>query len=164
MKSISRFGVIAALAIGMAPASVFAGNVTVGRFYTELARAKRLPSADAAAAEANLRGAGFKLPSLALDNRLTEGDMVSISSLVGVLVTTHRPAQPIDESLLNTYMAVFGNQLRHDGQAKGNPYSLYSGGNGQGGNNQGGNNQGGNNQGGNNDNQGGGNEHSRSRP
>ena len=43
---------------------------------------------DVASAEASLRGAGVNLPKLALDKSLTEGDMTSISSALGVAVTT----------------------------------------------------------------------------
>jgi hypothetical protein len=102
---------IALLAVGAAVAPAFAGNVTVGRFYTQLAQAKHLVSVDAASAEANLRGAGFNLPRLALDKGLTEGDMTAISTTLGLAVTTERPTQLITESQLNTFMASFGNQL-----------------------------------------------------
>jgi hypothetical protein len=102
---------IALLAVGTVVAPAFAGNVTVGHFYTQLAQAKHLVSVDAASAEANLRGAGFNLPRLALDKSLTEGDMTSISTSLGLAVTTERPTQLISESQLNTFMASFGNQL-----------------------------------------------------
>ena len=101
-------GMIAVLAVGTVMAPAFAGNVTVGHFYTELAQAKHLVSADAASAEANLRGAGFNLPKLALGKGLTEGDMTSISSALGVAVTTERPSQLISETQLNTFMSSFG--------------------------------------------------------
>jgi len=102
---------IAVLAVGAVVAPAFAGNVSVGRFYTEVAQAKRLAAGDAASAEATLRGAGFNLPNLALDKNLTEGDMTSISSALGLTVTTDRPSQLISEAQLNTFMASFGSQL-----------------------------------------------------
>jgi hypothetical protein len=102
---------IAVLAVGTVVAPAFAGNVSVGRFYTELAQAKHLVSVDAASAEANLRGAGFNLPRLALDKSLTEGDMASISGALGLAVTTVRPSQLISESQMNTFMSSFGSQL-----------------------------------------------------
>jgi hypothetical protein len=111
MRKVNRLGMIALLAVGAVVAPAFAGNVTVGRFYTQLAQAKHLVSVDAASAEANLRGAGFNLPRLALDKSLTEGDMTSISTSLGLAVTTERPTQLISESQLNTFMASFGNQL-----------------------------------------------------
>jgi len=111
MRRVNRFGMIAVLAVGTVMAPAFAGNVSVGRFYTELAQAKHLVSVDAASAEANLRGAGFNLPKLSLDKSLTEGDMTSISSALGLTVTTQKPSQLISESQMNTFMASFGSQL-----------------------------------------------------
>jgi len=111
MRRVNRFGMIAVLAVGTVVAPAFAGNVSVGRFYTELAQAKHLVSVDAASAEANLRGAGFSLPKLELSKSLTEGDMTSISSALGLVVTTERPSQLISESQLSTFMSSFGSQL-----------------------------------------------------
>ena len=111
MRRVNRFGMIAVLAVGTVVAPAFAGNVTVGRFYTELAQAKHLVAVDVASAEASLRGTGLNLPKLALDKSLTEGDMASISNALGVAVTTERPSQLITESQLNTFMASFGSQL-----------------------------------------------------
>src|SRR5882672_9558935 len=95
MRRVNRFGMIAVLAVATVVAPAFAGNVTVGRFYTELAQAKHLVSVDAASAEANLRGAGFNLPKLELNKGLTEGDMTSISNALGLVVTTEKPSQLI---------------------------------------------------------------------
>ena len=111
MRRVNRFGMIAVLAVGTVVAPAFAGNVTVGRFYTELAQAKNLVAVDVASAEASLRGAGINLPKLALDKSLTEGDMTAISNALGVAVTTERPSQLISESQLNTFMSSFGSQL-----------------------------------------------------
>jgi len=121
MRKVNRFGLFAVLAVGVMSVPVFAGDVTVGRFYMELAQAKHLASVDAASAQTSLRGVGFALPTLALDRRLTEGDMTSISNVLGLAVTTQRPSQPITEAQLNTFMAAFGSQLgastgRADGQ------------------------------------------------
>jgi len=125
MKKVNRFGVITVLAVATAFAPAFAANVTVGKFYTELAQANHLVSADAASAEANLRGAGFNLPKLALGKSLTEGDMTLISNALGVAVTTERPSELISESQLNTFMASFGSQLGASKTAA-NPYEAYS--------------------------------------
>jgi hypothetical protein len=111
MRKVNRLGMIALLAVGAVVAPAFAGNVTVGRFYTQLAQAKHFVSVDAASAEASLRAAGFNLPRLALDKGLTEGDMTAISTTLGLAVTTERPTQLISEAQLNTFMASFGNQL-----------------------------------------------------
>jgi uncharacterized membrane protein (DUF441 family) len=111
MRRVNRFGMIAVLAVGTVVAPAFAGNVTVGRFYTEIAQAKNLVAVDVVSAEASLRGAGINLPKLALDKSLTEGDMTAISNALGVAVRTERPSQPISEAQLNTFMASFGSQL-----------------------------------------------------
>jgi hypothetical protein len=111
MKRVHVVGMIAVLAAGAMSLPAIAGDVTVGRFYVELAQAKHLSSVDAAAAQASLRGAGFDVPALALDKRLTEGDMTSISNALGVSVTTEHPSQPITEVQLNTYMTSFAGQL-----------------------------------------------------
>lgn len=111
MRSVKRFGPIAVLAVAAVTMPVFAGNVTVGRFYTAVAGAKHLVCTDAASAEANIRGAGFNLPQLALDKNLTEGDMTAISRALGVAVTTHRPSQPVSASQVDTYVSVFEAQL-----------------------------------------------------
>jgi hypothetical protein len=106
------FNVVAVLAAGAVLGPAFAGNVTVGHFYSQLAQAKHLVAVDAASAEAGLRGAGINLPKLALDKSLTEGDVAAISNALGVAVTTERPSQLITEAQLNTFMASFGSQIR----------------------------------------------------
>lgn len=129
---VHRFGPIAVLAITMAAAPALSGDVTVGRFYAQLAQAKRLAAADAASAEANLRGAGFDLPRLALDKSLTEGDLTAISGALGVSVTTQRPSQTISSPQVDTYFAVFAARLRAPAPGVGNPVSTNSGGDDQG--------------------------------
>ena len=84
MTRFNRFGMIAVLAAAALALPAFAGNVTVGRFYTELAKAKHLGAVDATSAEANLRAAGFHLPSINLDKTLTEADVAAISTSLGV--------------------------------------------------------------------------------
>ena len=119
MKRVNRFGMIAVLAVGTVMAPAFAGNVTVGRFYTELAQAKHLVSVDAASSEASLRGAGYSLPKLALNKSLSEGDMTSISNVLGVAVTTQKPSALVSETQMGTYMSSFGGQLGFASATKG---------------------------------------------
>jgi hypothetical protein len=118
---------IAVLAVGTVVAPAFAANVSVGRFYTELAQAKHLVSVDAASAEANLRGAGINLPKLDLGKSLTEGDMTSISNALGLTVTTQKPSQLISESQMNTFMSSFGSQLGGSKATGINPFQLNAG-------------------------------------
>jgi hypothetical protein len=121
MRRVYRAGVIAVLTIGVAAASAFGGNVTVGRFYVELAKAKNLASADAVSAEANLRHAGYALPKLALDESLTEGDLKSISSSLGLTVKTEKPSAVVSETQLNTFMTSFSAQIAAPGIREGGP-------------------------------------------
>jgi hypothetical protein len=122
MKGFDRLGIIAVFAVCAALTPAVAGEVTVGRFYNEIAKAKHLTSGNAAAAEASLRGAGIDLPRLALGKSLTEGDLTSISNALGVAVTTQKPSQPVSEVQLNTYMATFGSRLGTPRAPGANPY------------------------------------------
>lgn len=112
MTRVNRFGIIAVLAAATVMGPVFAGNVTVGRFYSQLAQASHFVAVDAASAEAGLRGAGINLPRLALDKSLTEGDMTAISKALGVAVKTERPSRLISEAQLNNFVAIFGSRVR----------------------------------------------------
>jgi hypothetical protein len=111
MNRVVRLGMIAVVTVATVLTPALAANVTVGGFYTKLAQAKHLGSSDAASAEANLRGAGFALPKLALDKSLTEGDMTSIANSLGLALTTQRPSQPISESQVTAFITTFGSQL-----------------------------------------------------
>ena len=102
----------------------FAANVTVGRFYSELAQAKRIVAVDGPSAEAGLRIAGFNLPKLDLNKSLTEGEMTAISKALGVAVTTERPAQFVSEAQLGTYMSSFGDQIGKPAKTAVDPFSL----------------------------------------
>jgi len=123
MKPMKRMGVVAVLGIFGLVAPALAGDVTVGRFYTEIAQAKHLTYADPASAEASLRGAGFDLPSLALDKSLTEGDVASISNAIGLTVTTQRPSRVVTDSQMNMFLTSFGGQIGVSGNG---PYETYS--------------------------------------
>lgn len=111
MRRVNRLGIVVVLAVAPLSAPAFAGTVTVGGFYTELAQAQHLVSVDALSAEANLRGAGFDLPKLELDKSLTEGDVTAISRAFGVAVTTQRPSQQVRDSQMNTFMSSFRSRL-----------------------------------------------------
>jgi hypothetical protein len=111
MRRFNRFGLIAVLAVAAAAAPALAGSVTVGRFYTEIAKAKHMTAVDAASAEAGLRGAGYRLPQLDLGKELTEGDMTAISKSLGLSVTTSRPTTPVSETSMNRFMSSFSNEI-----------------------------------------------------
>jgi hypothetical protein len=111
MTRFNRFGLIAVLAVAAAAAPALAGNVTVGRFYTEIAKAKHMSAVDAASAEASLRGAGYALPQLELGKDLTESDVTAISKSLGLSVTTSRPAAPVSETQMNRFMSSFSQEI-----------------------------------------------------
>src|SRR6516162_9225277 len=111
MTRFNRFGMIAVLAAAALALPAFAGNVTVGRFYTELAKAKHLGAVDATSAEANLRAAGFHLPSINLDKTLTEADVAAISTSLGVSVSTSRPTSVVSESQMSQFVGSYGTQF-----------------------------------------------------
>ena len=127
MRRVNRFGLIAVLAVAAVAAPAFAGNVTVGRFYTEIAKAKQMTAVDASSAEAGLRAAGFRLPDLALGKNLTEGDIASISNSLGLAVTTSRPTELVSDSQMNQFISSFSSQLSvSKGGDKVNPYTTLS--------------------------------------
>ena len=128
MRKVYGVGIIGMFMLGMAVSTTFAGSVTVGRFYVELAKAKNLVSADATAAENNLRRAGVVLPALPLEKNLTEGDMQSISTALGLKVTTAQPGSVISETQMSTYLASFGGQIKVKGiKAPGSDPTVDSG-------------------------------------
>jgi hypothetical protein len=127
MRRVNRFGLIAVLTVAAVAAPAFAGNVTVGRFYTEIAKAKQMTAVDASSAEASLRAAGFRLPDLALGKSLTEGDVTSISNALGLAVTTSRPTELVSDSQMSQFMSSFGSQLSAPkGSDQLNPYVTNS--------------------------------------
>lgn len=114
----SRMNVLrtfAALLTALVLAPAFAGGVTVGRFYAELAAAKQLNHGDAASADASLHAAGFNMPVLELDKALTEGDVVSIARALGLKVTTSRPASPLTEAQMTQFVATIVAPMSRDG-------------------------------------------------
>src|SRR5215813_3611693 len=124
MRRVNRIGLIAVLAVAAVALPALAGNVTVGNFYTEIAKAKRLTAVDGASAEASLRAAGYQLPNLALGKTLTEGDVSSISGVLGLRVTTTRPTEPVSDSQLAQFVSSFSTQLGKS--AVTNPYGIES--------------------------------------
>jgi hypothetical protein len=107
-------GVMSTLAVLLSLATsvpAFAGDVTVGRLYSEIVSIKRIPASNAVTAEAELRRAGVELPTLALDKHLTEADLVAISKSLGLSVTTNRPSVPVSEGQMRTFLTGFGSQI-----------------------------------------------------
>lgn len=112
MIRIKRLGVLlVALALATVPV-LAAGNVTVGRFVQELARAKNLNATDAQSAAVSLASVGIRIPSgLDYSRILTEADVASISKTVGLKVTTSRPSAAFDEDRLDRFFTTFATEL-----------------------------------------------------
>ena len=129
MRRVNRIALTTAFAVAVATLPALADTVTVGRFYAEIAKAKRLNAVDAASAEANLRAAGYRLPNLAHGKALTEGDIASISNVLGLNVTTSRPAEVVSDAQMSQFVSSFSTQLGATALKSGdatNPYSISS--------------------------------------
>ncbi len=116
------FGSVAILAAGALLAPSFAGEITVGQFYSQLAQSKHLSAADAVSAEAGLRHAGVELPKLALGQSLTEGDLAAISKALGIAVTTQQPSKTVNEAQVTTFLSGFRSQLAGSQVGSGSPF------------------------------------------
>jgi hypothetical protein len=115
---------IIALLGALAALPALANPVTVGSFYTEIAKMKQHHPADAASAETSLRAAGYQLPTLALGKTLTEGDIASIGNALGLNVITSRPTEPVTDVQLGRFVSSFGMQM--GGSEPPSPYSTDS--------------------------------------
>ena len=115
MKTWMRFGMVSAALVGAVlvagPALAAPGQVTVGQFLVEIAKAKSLNATDGASAAAALRGAGIAVPSLDLGRALTEGDVVAIGSAAGLRVTTANPGAPFTSGQVDQFLVSFGSEL-----------------------------------------------------
>ena len=90
----------------VATAPVLAGDsgLTTGDFLHRVALARQLNAVDGADAERLLRETGVRLPTLTLNERLTEGTVVTISRSLGVQVTTSRPDAPFESSSMIAFL------------------------------------------------------------
>ena len=89
-----------------------ADETTVGRFVMELARTKQLASADVTTAVVALDGIGIRVPAETdFSKRLTERDVVRLSRLAGLNVTTTRPDNSFDGERVDLFFTTFENEL-----------------------------------------------------
>ncbi len=102
--------VLAATALAAAPPAA-ADRPTVGHFLIEIAKIKNLPATDGNSAAAVLRNAGYRLPNLALDKNLTQGDVASIAGALGMRVTTSKPDAPFTFPEVGAFLKGFGTEL-----------------------------------------------------
>lgn len=115
MKTWMRFGMVSAALVGAVlvagPALAAPGQVTVGQFLVEIAKAKSLVATDGNSAVSALRGAGVSVPAIDLGKTLTEGDVVAIGSAAGLRFTTSNPGAPFTSGQVDQFLVSFGSEL-----------------------------------------------------
>jgi hypothetical protein len=108
--------VVVALAAMLATPALAANQATVGDFIIELAKAKRLNAADSRIAVDSLSAVGVRLPAdVALNERLTEGEVARISRFAGLAVATSRPDAPFSRLQVERFFASFSGELSQTG-------------------------------------------------
>lgn len=115
MKRLSKFGVVAGVIAAFAAVSVMAAEVTVGQFVVEIAKVKNVSAGDPESAVRGLQAAGVNLSGLDLRKSLTEGDVASIASAVGIRVTTSQPAAAFSQRQVDSFVQTFGSDLNTGG-------------------------------------------------
>ena len=140
MAIIKRIGMIVASAVmclAFVTPAVAASDITVGDFVQRLAIAKGLAGTDVRVANDSLRGIGIRLPSeLQFGNRLTEGDVATISRAAGLTVKTSNPLNDFTSQQTDTFLVSFKDDLGSDGnttRSHTNPGGGSGPGNGNGG-------------------------------
>ena len=109
---------VAVLVVVGAVAPVFAGSkVTVGDLLKDIANIKRLPATDAVTAEAALRAAGYKLPTLDRSAALTEGAVAQISNSLGVRVASSNPTADFSRGQMNGYLSAMSSDISRSGDS-----------------------------------------------
>ena len=113
MRNLVRFGAVAIALALLTVVPVEAGEMTVGQFVQQLARAKNLNATDANVASDALAGVGIVLPSsLSYSNVLTEGDVASIARVAGLNVRTANPTAIFGSEKASRFFSSFSSELR----------------------------------------------------
>ena len=108
MKIWNKMGLGIAAAVVASAMPAMAADYTVGQFLVEVAKAKNISAVDPASAERGLRESGVRLPSLDLNQTLTEGAVASIATSVGVPVSTSRPDAQFGQNQVDSFFSTFG--------------------------------------------------------
>ena len=115
MKNLKSLKVVAAVliafAIFAAPALAAGQDLTVGKFLIEIAKVKQLDAVDAATARISLANAGIEIGDLDLNKKLTQGDVVVISTAAGVPVSTTTPDAEFTEDQMAVFIVTFAPEL-----------------------------------------------------
>ncbi len=118
MKNLKSLKVVAAVLIAFAmfaaPALAAGQDLTVGKFLIEIAKVKQLDAVDAATARISLANAGIEIGNLDLNKKLTQGDVVVISTAAGVPVSTTTPEAEFTSDQLAVFIVTFAPELGED--------------------------------------------------
>jgi len=113
MRNLMRLGAVAIALVMLAAVPAEAGELTVGQFVQQLARAKNLNATDASVASDALAGVGIILPSnLSYSKVLTEGDVAQIARVAGLNVRTANPTATFDSDKAGRFFSSFSGELR----------------------------------------------------
>ena len=99
------------LIVTMAAPAFAAVDVTVGSLLQEIAKLNNLPAVDGDVAMQSLRAAGMNIPALVTRKALTEGDVVSISEVIGLNLSTKDPESVFSRAQLDGFLDSFGDEL-----------------------------------------------------
>jgi hypothetical protein len=126
MKNLKSLKVVAAVLIAFAmfaaPALAAGQDLTVGKFLIEIAKVKQLDAVDAAAARTALANAGIIIGDMDLNKNLTQGDVVRISSAIGLTLSTSTPEVAFTADEMVVYINTFGPDLDADDSGN-NPHA-----------------------------------------
>lgn len=88
-----------------------AADVTVGSFLQEIAKLNNLPAQDGREAMTSLRAAGMNIPAMDTRKALTEGDVLSISEVVGLNLSTKDPSALFTQAQVDDFLGSFGSEF-----------------------------------------------------
>jgi hypothetical protein len=115
MSKVRRIGAVAlalVMAVAIAAPVLAAGDVSVGDFIVQLAKARNLNASDVNTAVSSLHAAGVRLPAgINYDERLTEGTVTGISRAVGLNVRTSTPDSNFDRDMVDRFFVSFASEL-----------------------------------------------------
>jgi len=144
MSKVRRIGAVAlalVMAVAITAPVLAAGDVSVGDFLMQIAKARNLNASDVNTAVTSLHAVGVRLPAgINYDDRLTEGTVTGISRAVGLNVRTSTPDSNFDSDMVERFFVSFASELDVKGDPviseryhnNGNGKDVYKGNNGKG--------------------------------
>ena len=115
MSKVRRIGAVAlalVMAVAITAPVLAAGDVSVGDFLMQIAKARNLNASDVNTAVTSLHAVGVRLPAgINYDDRLTEGTVTGISRAVGLNVRTSTPDSNFDSAMVERFFVSFASEL-----------------------------------------------------